>query len=53
MLWEFIAIIQAKDDMGVIKMVAGQMERKVIHTENDMEVSLIELGHKLNEERRE
>ena len=39
--------------MGVIKMVAGQMERKVSHTENDMEVSLIELGHKLNEERRE
>ena len=35
--------------MGVIKMVAGEMERRVIHIENDKEVSLIELGHKLNE----
>lgn len=39
--------------MDVIKMVAGEMERKVIHTENDKEVSLIDFGHKLNEERRE
>ena len=31
----------------------GEMERKVIHTENDKEVSLIDFGHKLNEERRE
>lgn len=39
--------------MDIIKMVAGEMERKVIHTEDDKEVSLIDLGHKLNEERRE
>lgn len=39
--------------MGVIKMVAREIERKVIHIENDKEVSLIELGHKLNEERTE
>ena len=34
--------------MGVIEVAAGEMERKVINTEND-EVSLIELGHKLKE----
>lgn len=38
--------------MGVTEVAAGEMETKVINTEND-EVSLIELGHKLNGERKQ
>lgn len=39
--------------MGVIKTVARETERIVIHIENGKEVSLIELGRKSNEERKE